>query len=344
MNEAHMQTFLQSASLSTTHLWFSARAITPLEIDAASGSAFRGSFFNAIWLRFCTNKDEPSCAVCPLHTLCPVSAIVAPLREENPRGQDIPRPYVIVPPLEGARRYQPGEHFSFGMTLIGSIVQLLPYILLSLPQLEAGGLGHPLAENAGKRGRFQIEKVETYHPFTSERQTIYEEGQARVQAPAITILADTWTGQAAQLNQEHITLRFVTPLRLVHREHLVKQATFRPFIHRLLERYLALEHYYGNQQVTMEWAEREAYLHLAESVVCTEDHTTWLEFQSYSNRQKRSTPISGLLGEATFKGNLAPFLELLVIGELIHAGKNAVKGNGKYHIVRPITPGPQTEE
>ncbi|MGH2508816.1 MAG: CRISPR system precrRNA processing endoribonuclease RAMP protein Cas6, partial [Ktedonobacteraceae bacterium] len=205
-----MQTFLPSASLSTTHLWFSARTTTPLEIDAASGSAFRGSFFNAIWSRFCTNKEAPSCAVCPLHTLCPVSAIVAPLRDENARGQDIPRPYVIVPPLEGARRYQSGETFAFGMTLIGNIVQLLPYILLSLPTLEAGGLGHSLAENGGKRGHFHIEKVETYHPFTSERQSIYEEDKTRVQAPAITIHAEEWVQHAAQLNHAQITLRFVT--------------------------------------------------------------------------------------------------------------------------------------
>lgn len=330
-----MQTFLQSASLSTTHLRFSVRAATSLEIDATSGVAFRSSFFDAIWGRFCSNKDAPSCAACPLHSLCPVSAIVAPLREENPRGQDIPRPYVIVPPLVGVRRYQAGESFSFGLTLIGSIVQLLPYILLSLPQFEAGGLGRALAENTGRRGQFQVEKVETYHPFTQETQTIYAEGQTQVQAPAITIHAEEWSRQAARLNQERVTLRFITPLRLVDREHLVKRPLFRPFIHRLLERYCALESHYGNQQVGMTWEEKEAYLRQAEAIVCTEDHATWFEISSYSNRQKRSTPLSGLLGEATFEGNLAPFLTLLVIGELLHVGKNAVKGSGQYHIVRP---------
>lgn len=99
-----MQTFLQDTSLHTTHLSFRGRVVTPLELDTASGSALRGSFFKAIWRRFCTNKDAPSCAACPLHTLCPVSAIVAPLREENELGQDIPRPYVIEPPLAGAHR------------------------------------------------------------------------------------------------------------------------------------------------------------------------------------------------------------------------------------------------
>ena len=329
-----MQTFLQTATLSTTHLWFNLRTSTTLEIDAASGSALRGSFFNAIWSRFCTNKQAPSCTACPLHTLCPVSALVSPLREENERGQDIPRPYVMVPPLEGARRYAPEERFSFGMTLIGNIVQLLPYILLSLPTLEADGLGHVLEENGWKRGHFRVEQVETYHPFTQERQTIYEAGKTQAQAPTITLQADAWARRAAHLDEEQITLRFVTPLRLINREHLVKQATFRPLIHRLLDRYLALEHYYGNGQIVLERDEKEAYLSQAESVSCIQDQTTWLEFQSHSRRQNRSTPISGLLGEATFQGQLAPFLELLVIGELVHVGKNAVKGNGKYHVVQ----------
>jgi CRISPR-associated endoribonuclease Cas6 len=61
-------------------------------------------------------------------------------------------------------------------------------------------------------------------------------------------------------------------------------------------------------------------------------HFSLEEVKSYSNRQKRSTPIGGLVGTATFQGDLTPFLDLLVIGELIHVGKNAVKGGGWYKI------------
>lgn len=325
--------FLESATLSTTHLWFGVRVVTPLELDVASGSALRGSFFNAIWRRFCDNKEAPSCAACPLHTLCPVSTIVAPLREESQRGQDIPRPYVIIPPPAGARRYQPGERFSFGMTLIGDIVQFLPYILLSLPQLETGGLGHVLEDNAWKRGRFLIEKVETCHPFTDERQTLYVQGQTRAQTPAITLRPDAWRERIARLDPTRLTLRFITPLRLIEREHLVRQLVFRPLIHRLLERYLALERYYGDHRAGMSREEREAYLRGADAVVCTNDQTAWMELASHSNRQKRTTPIGGLVGQATFQGDLAPYLDLLVIGEVIHAGKNVVKGNGQYQIL-----------
>ncbi len=324
---------VRSDSLTTTHLEFTVQAITPLELDEYSGAALRGNFFNAIWERFCTNQSAPTCAACPLHETCPVSALVAPLREEGPQGQDIPRPYVIVPPPEGARHYQVGEQFSFGMTLIGTIVQLLPYILLSIKQLEMEGIGRRLDENRGQRGRFRVERVDCYHPFTEQRQTIYVVGDMRVEVPVITVQPQECITRASQLSKKQITLQLITPLRLIDREHTVRQASFRPLVQRLLERYLALECYYGNQETAITREEKTVWLDLADNIHCSRDETSWRELKSYSNCQKRSTPIGGLVGRATFEGDLAPFLDLLVIGELIHVGKNVVKGDGWYKIV-----------
>ncbi len=74
------------AGLITHHFLFTTEVVTPIELDEHSGAALRGSLFEAVWKRFCTNKASPTCAACPLHTVCPVSALVAPLREEHPRG------------------------------------------------------------------------------------------------------------------------------------------------------------------------------------------------------------------------------------------------------------------
>lgn len=330
-----MQNLFRSATLVTTHLWFTVRTTTPLELDVYSGSALRGSFFDAIWQRFCTNKSVAICANCPLHDTCPVSAIVAPLREDNTLGQDIPRPYVMVPPLDGARYYQPGEHFSFGMTLIGNILQLLPYIILALPQLEQEGMGRRLPNNGGQRGRFTVERVEVYHPFTEQRQTLYETGKMHVNAPVISVHAEEYQPRAASLDPEQITLHFITPMRLVDRDHLVKNAYLRPLIQRLTERYQSLERHYGNPEFTIIKEEKMEVLQHAETIVCSRDQTQWQELKSYSNRQKRTTPIGGLIGQATFTGNLQPLLPLIMTGQLIHVGKNVVKGDGWYTIVTP---------
>jgi hypothetical protein len=143
-------------SLVTHNFLFITEVVTPLELDQHSGSALRGNLFQSVWERFCTNKASPSCADCILHATCPVSALVAPLREENPRGRDIPRPYIILPPLGETRRYEPGETLLFGVTLFGSIIQLLPYLMLSASALEAAGLGRKLPGHRGSRGTLRI--------------------------------------------------------------------------------------------------------------------------------------------------------------------------------------------
>src|SRR5947208_1855725 len=99
------------------HIRVRARATSPVVLREYVGSALRGAFFGALWRRFCTNQTAPTCAVCPLHTVCPVSALVAPLRDEAPRGRDIPRPYALHAPRSTRGAFGPGEDFSWGVTL-----------------------------------------------------------------------------------------------------------------------------------------------------------------------------------------------------------------------------------
>ncbi len=318
-------------SLTIHHFRFHTEVVTPLELDEHSGSALRGSFFEAIWKRFCTNKSAPTCAACPLHTTCPVSSIVAPLREENVRGQDIPRPYILLPPLDGKQRYEPGETLSFGLTLFGNIIQLLPYIMLSVSMLEEGGLGRRIQDHHGLRGRFTITRVESCNLFNNMHQTIYEAGKPLVEALTLSMTEKEVQAKAVTLSTERITLTFLTPLRLRNQDRLVKQGEFGPLVHRLLERFDALNTTYGAGDSTF-LPQRQQLVELAEHVQCVHDATYWEEVGSYSRRQQRVTPISGLRGHATFAGDLTPFRTLLVWGEIMHVGKSCVKGNGWYTI------------
>lgn len=319
--------------LETHHFLFVAKVITPLELDDHSGSALRGNFFDAVWRRFCTNKASPTCTDCPLHTLCPVSALVAPLREENARGRDVPRPYIILPPLGKARRYEPGQELLFGITLFGSIVQLFPYIVLSIPLLESGGLGKRVTAGDKQRGKFQIKQIDSYHPLSKERCTIYRVDHPRVDVPMLRVTADEVKAKAATLATEAITLHFLTPTRLMEQAHPLRQMAFRPLIWRLWDRLTALQNEYGeNSSEGSSESDLHQLLDRADSVRCIEDATEWEEVQSYSHRQKSFSPIGGLCGCVTFAGDLAPFRELLTWGELIHVGKNCVKGNGWYTI------------
>ncbi|WP_069804363.1 CRISPR system precrRNA processing endoribonuclease RAMP protein Cas6 [Thermogemmatispora onikobensis] len=329
--------------LTTYHLLWTMRVETPLELDASPGTALRGALFSAIWHRFCTNKQARTCLECPLLQVCPVSALLAPADDPQaptlqrlngqPWGRDIPRPYVLEPPLEGGRRYEPGERLVFGMTLIGRRVELLPYVMLSSQELERQGLGRPLPENGSppRRGELRIERIEAYHPFSGERQQLYRAGAQQVRTPTLAVQAEDVRQRALTLPEQRVTLTFLTPLRLVRHGALCKEPDFATLVQRLLERLEQLGLAYGAAEEARALAEqREHLLALAAAVRC-EGHTMrWQDMPSYSRRLRRATPIGGLVGQATFVGDLAELRELLVWGELIHVGKDVVKGNGWY--------------
>lgn len=313
------------------HLQFTAQVKTPLELDEHSGSSLRGSLYNAIWKRFCTNKQAPTCADCPLHSMCPVSALVAPLREEWTHGRDIPRPYIILPPLSGARRYEPGESLTFGITLFGNIINLLPYIMLSIDAFESSGLGRPLHDHQGQRGLFKVQLVESCNLLNGTRHIIYKAGKPLVGTPALAMTETDVRARAATLPKEQITLNLLTPMRLKDQERLVSRITFRPFIQRLVERLNNLITLYGEDTTGFSY-DLTNLKEVAEEIRCIEDDSHWKDVGSHSRRQQRFVPVGGILGQITFIGDMTPFLDLLVWGELIHVGKSCVKGNGWYAI------------
>lgn len=315
-------------TLTTYHLAFTATVVTPVELDDQAGSAIRGALVGALWARFCANQAAPTCAACSLLQVCPVAALVAPMRADGETGgAQRPRPYVVQPPP--GRRYAPGESITFGLTLIGQAALLFPYVVLSAQALEQAGLGRPLAANGGRRGQLRLAQIDAVHPLTGARQSLYTTGSAQVQAPGLPVTAADVAAYAAALPCDRLTLHLRTPLRLIEQERLVKQLALRPFLQRLAWRLDELAHAYGGETPALDVG---TLLAQADQVQVVDDQTRWVDVVSYSARTRGRTPIGGLVGQATLAGDLAPLRELLVWGSLIHVGKNAVKGDGWYTI------------
>ncbi len=317
-------------TLITNHLQFTARTLTPLELEAQSGAAVRGALMNSLWERFCTNKAAPTCADCPLVRVCPVAALVAPMRDEGEKGSDQrPRPYVIEPPSSTARRYEPGETLTFGLGIFGTATDLFPYLVIAAQELETQGLGRKLAALGYRRGQLRVEELAAVSPLTGERQILYQRGQPQVHMPGLPITATEVQAYAASLPTDRLTLVLHTPLRLVDDQRLVRQPALRPLVQRLLRRLGDLSIAYGNGDLELDFA---ALLAQAAQARVVDDQTRWLDVVSHSSRQQRRTPIGGLVGQVTFAGDLATLRELLVWGMLVHVGRNVVKGDGWYTV------------
>ncbi len=124
----------------TAHqLWFRCQALEPLEWHTHKGASIRGAFYQALVDGFCMNKPalfQAGCPGCPLVTTCPVAFLVSTLDPRGDRGQQVPRPYTVEPPLDTRTTYQAGDEFAFSITLFSRALQMFPYLILSMTRVQ----------------------------------------------------------------------------------------------------------------------------------------------------------------------------------------------------------------
>jgi hypothetical protein len=329
------------SALTVHHLRYTIRAAESLALDQHPGSALRGAIFQALLRRFCALPHQTDCATCPLAQSCPVAALVAPLRDEEPRGRDVPRPFVIRPPLvaafgENGMQLEAGQRTRFELVLIGSAARLFPYVVMSTAVLQGGGLGRPLRANGGRRGRFTVEQIVSWHPFTDQEVVLYQQGQQAVRVPELAVTEADVRARAARIGSADLRLRFLTPTRLIAGGKIAHAPEPAVLAARLAERLDALERDYAPVLVGVDADNgpgRWRVVADACDLRVAQHATTWVDAQSYSARQQRRTPIGGFIGSAHLVGDAPLALrELLVWGELLHVGKDVAKGNGWYQI------------
>ncbi len=345
----------------TAHiLRFDCQVQTPIVLNEHQGSAVRGALFHALRRQFCFNKVATSCGACPLSATCPICFLMATRSEDSYRGVEIPRPYVVavgpsptphplpLPKLgegggqgegEGVRtRYEPGQPFTFTLTMFAQALNLFPYLILAVRHLEEGGLGRRVDQ--GRRGTFRVESIEAHNPLTGERQAVLESADrpatglaagSQIQVPDVPV-THAQVLQTAQRwpRRGPLTIEFLTPTRLTDEKRTLRRPAFRPLFQRLLERLSALARTFSDTPLDLDF---RALVDQAQAVETLADETRWVELESYSTRKGGRTPMSGFVGQATFQTtDWTPFVPWLIWGQFTHVGKDAVKGNGQYRI------------
>ncbi len=328
--------------LFTAHqLRFACRVRTPILLNPHKGSAFRGALFHALrgdegrGNGFCINKPEQFCHRCPHHRVCPISALLATVDDDGQRGVDVPRPYTIEPPVGTQTRYEPGDYLDFGLTLFANGLDLFPYVIVAVRDLEEGGIGLARPENGGRdgwrRGRFTVERIVAENSLTRQEQPVTQAGDELVTVPDVPITHQHVQAVANAAGEiDRLTLEFLTPMRLIDQGRLVHRPAFLPLVLRLLERLTALSTHYGGSVLPFDY---DTLLPLANEVRVERDDTQWIELESYSTRTHARSPIGGFAGSVTFTGPLTQFLPWFIWGQFTHVGKDAVKGNGLYRVV-----------
>ena len=245
------------------------------------------------------------------------------------RGEELPHPYAIEPPVDGRSSYQPRETFSFGITLFGQANRLLPDMVQAVNNFD---YHFGLTGADGRRGGLSLREVVAEQPLTSRQQVVWSadhrpaspfEGEARG-----LHFADVLNSVPAEAGE--VRLLFRTPLTLKARGEVVRSGPpLEVLMQRLLERVGGLVEVLTEARLRLPFAELTAVARAATVAAATQ----WLDLERYSSTHERKHSIGGLVGLVTYRGELGPLLAWLTFGQWLHVGKAAVQGNGSYRVV-----------
>ena len=315
----------QPFPLTSLRLRFTCTAETVLHLGGLrAGSNLRGALVNV--MRRATCAGDPSDAA---HlAACPVCWLVA----ANDHPGEERRGYVITPPSGMAEQLRSNDSFDFRITLFGEAARYLPYFVLAVPEAGRTGIG-------SGRGRFALKSIHAEYPLENDWEVL-KEGMNLVRPPtafvrhadiekAAAIFASRLDGR-----QPRLQLTFLTPLRVILDDHLLKSPDFGAIFAHILKRLddLSMQHNAGSERPS---DERQRLWDAANRVRLVESLTHWEDVPSGSSRTGQKTWISGLVGTAIYSAPSEIWRELLpwlLWGELAQVGKDTAKGNGVYRL------------
>ena len=333
---------------------FTLQAVERLGLPRYKGSTLRGGFGAVFKRTVCFQKKVKSCADCLLKANCPYAYIfeTAPPQDAEVLRtySDVPLPFVIEPPLDTKTVYEPGETLDFGLVLVGRAINYLPYFIVVFQELGRVGLGRG-------RGKYVLREVAAVQPLDGVGEIIYSAANEMVRERDLSVGWEEIKAQSSKLKAQSPTLRLasgqasnlqpfdqaqgkppiskltvnsLTPTRMKHKGQYVERPEFHVLVRNVLRRVSSLYYFHCGEKWETDY---RGIIEAATGVRLVEARTGWVDWERYSRRQQQRMNLGGLVGKATYEGELDPFLPLLVLGQLVHVGKACVFGNGWYELV-----------
>lgn len=314
--------------LTITHLRLDAVAEERIQLNGPMAGNYLRNGMASVMLRATCTETHRTAQPTPEHAArCPACWLLAAQVEPG----KVRRAYSMAPPLPPRQQIEPGEPFSFAISLYGEGLGFLPYFVLALTEVGRLGIGPG-------RGSFRVQQIQAVDPLRGLVQDVLRPGAQLVQAPSLRVdwpAAHTVASAlAGALRREEVTLHFLTPVRLTERERLVRMPDFAVLFRRLLERIdeMARQWNLGGRRAP---EELEELYGCAERVRLVDADVAWMDLKSYSGRTERERWFSGFVGQATYRSQDWPaLLPWLVLGQGVQVGKDTVRGNGLFTMAR----------
>ncbi|MDI6796473.1 MAG: CRISPR system precrRNA processing endoribonuclease RAMP protein Cas6 [Desulfatibacillaceae bacterium] len=291
-------------------------AQTEIFLPDYSGSTFRGLFGHALKGLVCAARNT-QCPSCPIAGRCTYTAVFEVMQRKDlaiyRNVTDPPRPFVLSPPV--GTQVRPGEKFTVGLTVFGNAVQHIPWLIQAF--IRAGGIG--LGRAMGLFDVFLVEETGSRKPvYYDEKLQALPLGNFAAQMPL------------PRLNKT-VSMVFDTPLRIKSNGSVTSQIGFSDIARHLMRRIAQISAFHCDYLLDTDFA---GAVRSAEKVLTTKHDLRWYGFKRWSNRQKKSMTLGGVVGSISFAGDIKPFQRLLALGEMCHVGKGATFGLGRYQIIQ----------
>ncbi len=276
-----------------------------------AGSALRGAFGRALRRAACIT-GKSTCTGCPLRNNCAYGVVFDPAAHAQPLHPSfrdgLPR-YLIQAPALGACSLATGQNQSFDLLLLPGTYAHHSFIEHTLRRM--------VEQELMEAGLFKMIGMQSSEHHLAKLDHTQK-------APAAPHNDD---------NTAHITLRWLTPLRLQHQGKPVfkpQQLDAPTLLRALLRRHLQWCQIADQPAPDMQ-------TQTASASACTLDtrQLQWHDIQRHSGTQNQKIPLGGLIGSATLSGPSAALhgmMPLLQLGEQIHIGKETVMGLGRYQL------------
>jgi len=301
---------------------FHCRFETDAVLPAFKGSVFRGMFGRCLRQVVCALKRQ-DCAGCILKQRCLYAQVFETAVTVSPAGlfrqNAVPHPFVIESPEDSRNHLPAGSPFAFNLMLFGPVNHSLPYFVYAIEQMGREGIGRPIND---QRGRFAVERVDL------DGQAIYQAADGRLRTDleleTLALLPPVLPNGCSQAT---ITLK--TPLRLKFDSRLTAYVPFHVLARAMLRRASSLLACYGQGEPALDY---KGLVARADLVRTASSRLGWLDVKRFSGRQDREMLMGGMIGTATYRGDLAEFVPLLEFCEKVHIGKQTAFGLGQIRV------------
>ena len=297
----------------------------PLKMPEFKGNVFRGRLGYILRQITCVGNVGDCEKRCDFPDRCVYSrCFEPPVPSDSPilRNQPFaPHPFVLEPPRTRKLDYAPGDAFACNLILVGEAIDLLPWLVYAFNEVGQRRIGL-----RGERGRCKLETVESL-PVRGEGRTIYTaETEMLTDAGVILDVADVMADAPDIANL--MELEFLAPTSIKIDGEWARSLTFDHLIRNLLRRVRFLSVFHCGEDLD---AETRALVQLAASVKHI-SRLRWVKKERWSHRTERAIPMGGFVGKIRYRGDLAPFLPIILLGERLHIGHHTAFGYGQYRV------------